>query len=80
MYDHDCHGLFHERLIKLVGNLCTADAFPPSGSHFSCFFYDNEFLHGNTSVLGAEMLSIAKESISSKKWSRNNKEDRDVGK
>jgi len=71
MHDHECHGLVHERLVKLVGNLPTVDAFPPSGSHFYRFFNDsehyNEFLHGNTSVLGAEMLPIAKENIRSKK-------------
>ena len=84
MHDHECHGLVHERLVKLVGNLPTADALPPSGSHFYRFFNDpehyHEFLHGNTSVLGAEMLPIAKDSISSKKRSRDNKEDRDVSK
>jgi len=84
MHDHECHGLVHERLVKLVGNLPTADAFPSSRSHFYRFFNDsehyNEFLHGNISVLGAEMLPIAKESISSKKRSRDNKEDKDVSK
>jgi hypothetical protein len=82
MHDHECHGLVHERLVKLVEKLPTADAFPTSGSHFYRFFngseHYNEFLHGNISVLGAEMLPIAKESISSKKRSRDNKEDRDV--
>jgi len=42
MHDHECHGLVHERLVKLVGNLPTADAFPPSGSHFYRFFNDSK--------------------------------------
>jgi len=55
----------------LVKNFPTADAIPPAGSHFYRFFKDskhyNEFLHGNTGVLKAEMLPIAKESISKKR-------------
>jgi hypothetical protein len=78
IHDHECHGLIHERLIKVVENLPTVDAIPPSGSHFYRFFTESEhyheFLHGNSSVLGAEMLPIIKESTS-KKRSREEKAD-----
>ena len=78
IHDHDCHGLVHERLIKVVENLPTVDEIPPSGSHFYRFFTESEhyheFLHGNSSVLGAEMLPIIKESTS-KKRSREEKAD-----
>jgi hypothetical protein len=74
IHDHECHGLVHERLVKLVENLPTVDAIPPSGSHFYRFF-----LHGNTSVLGAEMLPLTKESTT-KKRSREDKGDGDIHK
>jgi hypothetical protein len=78
IHDHECHGLIHERLIKVVENLPTVDEIPPSGSHFYRFFTESEhyheFLHGNSSVLGAEMLPIIKESTS-KKRSREEKAD-----
>jgi hypothetical protein len=78
IHDHECHGLVHERLIKVVENLPTVDEIPPSGSHFYRFFTESEhyheFLHGNSSVLGAEMLPIIKESTS-KKRSREEKAD-----
>ena len=78
IHDHECHGLVHERLVKLVENLPTVDAIPPSGSHFYRFLTESEhyheFLHGNSSVLGAEMLPIIKESTS-KKRSREEKAD-----
>jgi len=81
-HDHEW-GLVHEHLVKLVENLPTVDAIPPSGSHFYHFFNDsehyNEFLHGNTSVLGAEMLPLTKESTT-KKRSREDKGDEDVRK
>jgi len=71
IHDHECHGLIHERLIKVVENLPTVDEIPPSGSHFYRFFTESEhyheFLHGNSSVLGAEMLPIIKESTSKKR-------------
>jgi len=83
IHDHECHGLVHERLVKLVENLPTVDAIPPSGSHFYRFFNDsehyNEFLHGNTSVLGAEMLPLTKESTT-KKRSHEDKGDEDIRK
>jgi hypothetical protein len=34
MHDHECHGLVHERLIKLVENLPTEDAIPISIASF----------------------------------------------
>ncbi len=78
IHDHECHGLIHERLIKVVENLPTVDEIPPSGSHFYRFFTESEhyheFLHGNSSVLGAEMLPIIKESTC-KKRSREEKAD-----
>jgi hypothetical protein len=47
------------------------DAIPPSRSHFYRFFNDSkhyhEFLHGNCSILGAELLPINKESICKKR-------------
>jgi len=83
IHDHECHGLVHERLIKLVESLPTADAIPPAGSHFYRFFNDSEeynnFLQGRDGVLGAEMLPITKESIS-KKRSREENKDSKAGK
>jgi hypothetical protein len=83
IHDHECHGLVHERLVKLVENLPTVDAIPPLGSHFYRFFnyseHYNEFLHGNTSILRAEMLPLTKESTT-KKRSREDKGDEDVHK
>jgi len=80
MADHECHGLVHERLVKVVENLPTADAIPPAGSHFYRFFNDsvdyNEFLHGNNHVLGAELLETVKDSIG-KKRSREDKGDKE---
>jgi hypothetical protein len=77
IHDHECHGLVHERLVKLVESLPAVDTIPPAGSHFHRFFTDtehyNEFLQGH-SVLGAEMLPITMESIS-KKRSREDKEE-----
>jgi hypothetical protein len=83
IHDHECHGLVHERLVKLVEKLPTVDAIPPSGSHFYRFFNDsehyNEFLHGNASVLGAEMLPLTKESTTKKRL-REDKGDEDIHK
>jgi len=66
-----------------VEKLPTVDAIPPSGSHFYRFFNDsehyNEFLHGNTSVLGAEMLPLTKESTTKKRL-REDKGDEDIHK
>jgi hypothetical protein len=59
MADHECHGLVHERLVKVVENLPAADTIPSAGSHFYNFFTDskyyNDFRRGRN-VLGAEML------------------------
>ena len=83
IHDHECHGLVHERLIKLVESLPTADVIPPAGSHLYRFFNDSEeynnFLQGHDGVLGAEMLPITKESIS-KKRSRDENKDSKAGK
>jgi hypothetical protein len=77
IHDYECHGLVHERLVKLVESLPAVDTIPPAGSHFHRFFTDsehyNQYLQRH-SVLGAEMLPITKESIS-KKRSHEDKEE-----
>jgi hypothetical protein len=50
MADHEVHGRVHERLIKLVENLASTDAYPTSGTLFRVFNDPkdyNDALRGN---------------------------------